>query len=742
MRPRSIFLILLLYFLLAWIWSARSFSGAAIIDHGLLWSAAGVGAVLALVIGYWCFIWIRQWAVRRANRPRKTVDKAPEAEPADHAALRRLMAEATARLRASPDYGMGRPVRLYDLPVTLLAGPPGAGKTSTLLNSGVEPHLLAGQTFTDAGVAPTQVANFFISKQGLFIEIAGRIWNGGLEPWRAFLGCLLPVNTQPWWKRLLADRQDPQPRLRAVVLFEELPGGKSKTGVDETGKMGREAHDRLQTLSEVFGVVAPVYVVFTHTDGVPYFGDFFGRLQDVDTGQALGIWTGAFENGREAPTADAETKRLTKAFGVVGFRLSDRRVAVLVRESDPSRKPGAYEFPREFRRLRGLVVQFLASACKPDPLRMTHALRGFYFSGTRQVEAAALLPQTNPGGTAGSSLGATQVLGGQPAGATQIFRPGATEIFRPDDPRQKQQVGAATLRPQWLFVKELFQSIIPGERAIAAAAPRRESRLERYHQAILAGTATICAVLLLIWLQSWWLNRTLLADVAEAMRNVATAGREPAQPLSADSLNRLEAMRKQLELLERSPGLSMRWGLYAGNRVRPQARMRYFKKFDELILDDLNLRLAGYLGKLPPQPSPTDPVNPAYDYLETHLAVTGGSCQADRERVARVLKEEAAAAGLAGEPSSQVVLDRQIDFFAAALARHEVPVHVAEDIPARDNARAYLKSVMNPERVYCGIIADANQTFQPVLYSAFRPEYGKAVLIAPRDKAQAGPCPG
>lgn len=742
MRPRNLLLILLLYFLLVWIWSARSYTGGAIVDHGLLWSAIGVGAVLALVIGTWCFSWLRQWWVRRAARPIMATAKVPEAEPADHATLRQLMAEADARLRASPEYGMRRNVRLYDLPITLVVGPPGVGKTGTLLNSGVEPHLLAGQTFTDAGIAPTQVANFFVTKQGLLIEICGRIWRGDVERWRAFLRCFLPVNDQPWWKRLLADRPDPLPRLRAVALFEELPGAVSKAGVDEVGKLGREAQERLQTLSEVFGVVAPVYVIFTNTDAVPYFADFFGRLPDADTAQALGVWTGAFENGREAPTADAETKRLTKAFGAVGFRLADRRVAVLVRESDPARKPGVYEFPREFRRLRSLVVQFLASACKPDPLKVTHVLRGFYFSGTRQVEAAALLPQTNPGGATGASMGVTEVLGRRQAGATQIFRPEATQIFRPDDPQQKERPGATTLRPQWLFVKELLQSIIPGERAIAAAAPRRESRWERYHQAILAGTAAVCVVLLMIWLQSWWLNRSLLSDLHTAMRDAATIGPEAGRPLSAGSLNRLEAMRKQLERLEKPPSMAMRWGLYAGYRVRPDARMMYYRKFDDLILNDLNSRLGGHLGRLPGTPSPADPASPAYDYLATHVAITGASCQPAADEVARVLKEEAASAGLAGDPSSQVLVDRQIDFFAPALARRDVPVHVAEDVPARDHARAYLKNVMNPERVYCSIIAEANDKFRPVLFSAVSPEFGKALQILPREKeARVSRCP-
>src|SRR5207302_803220 len=62
-----------------------------------------------------------------------------------------------------------------------------------------------------------------------------------------------------------------------------------------------------------------------------------------------------------------------------------QRLRLLPRESEPTRIPGAYEFPREFRKVRNMLVQFLVDIGRPSQLRASPFLRGFYFSGVRAV---------------------------------------------------------------------------------------------------------------------------------------------------------------------------------------------------------------------------------------------------------------------------------------------------------------------------------------------------------------------
>ena len=65
--------------------------------------------------------------------------------------------------------------------------------------------------------------------------------------------------------------------------------------------------------------------------------------------------------------------------------MCDLRPEYLARETRPQKLPGIYEFPREFRKLRRAMVQFLVDLCRPSQLTVGPFLRGFYFSGVRPL---------------------------------------------------------------------------------------------------------------------------------------------------------------------------------------------------------------------------------------------------------------------------------------------------------------------------------------------------------------------
>ena len=126
---------------------------------------------------------------------------------------------------------------------------------------------------------------------------------------------------------------------------------------------------------------------------------------------------------------------------------------MLPRENDPQKVPGAYEFPREFRKLRSTLVQFLVDVCRPSQLRASPFLRGFYFSGVRPVmvqdtavaEAQRPATQRSPFEAAGS--------------ATGIFRAG---IPTAPPPMAAAPLGGGGARkvPQWVFLSHLFNDVI------------------------------------------------------------------------------------------------------------------------------------------------------------------------------------------------------------------------------------------------------------------------------------------
>src|SRR6185436_21034886 len=94
-------------------------------------------------------------------------------------------------------------------------------------------------------------------------------------------------------------------------------------------------------------------------------------------------------------------------------------------------RPQIYEFPREFKRIRSPLVEFLNALSRPDPLRPGPLLRGYYLTGVREVEVAAMV---DPGATRPEWAPANLA-----SDATQMFRGDATQIFRAGDAGKAQQ---------------------------------------------------------------------------------------------------------------------------------------------------------------------------------------------------------------------------------------------------------------------------------------------------------------
>ena len=163
----------------------------------------------------------------------------------------------------------------------------------------------------------------------------------------------------------------------------------------------------------------------------------------------LGI-TLPMHNVQAGVYAEEETRRLVAAFDSLFYSLADKRLHFLPRESDPQKVPGAYEFPREFRKLRNAVVQFLVDVGRPSQLRTSPFLRGFYFTGVRPVTV-----QDTPLPTAPPSSRQKAQASGHATGMFQAMRPGAAAQPVP----QPQYTGSKRV-PQWVFVSRLFNQVI------------------------------------------------------------------------------------------------------------------------------------------------------------------------------------------------------------------------------------------------------------------------------------------
>ncbi len=718
-------LIFVLFLCLCLIWAVAVYehlnSGQEIVNHGLLWTILLLAGALLIVVGSRVFSWFRGWRAKASQRPTAPAKPAPAVHE-DDAALAGLIAEANAALAKAPNYvAVSGKSPLSQFRLYLLIGPESAGKTGTFLNSGVEPQLLAGQP------GATRLCNLWLAKNAVFAEFSGRVFGGDSERWKSLLTILRGTRSMSFWQSLWRD-PEPGMQLSGVVGFTDVRDLTSAAADPQRFERGnRDWQERLRTIGLVFGADFPVYQVFTKCDKLPFFTDYFGRLPESEVNQILGCSLPLRKpaaNPGEAFT-EAEAKRLGDAFRPLYQSLAERRLSCLAHEPNPARKPGIYEFPRELKRIRQPLVQFLIDVFKPNQLQCTPILRGFYLTGIQEVEAAAAKTagEDGPWSIAPTSLD-----------ATHLFRNGdATQIFKQDESGPGSPVrGRTGLKTRWIFASDLFHQIVLADRMPVQAALPADSRLAHYRRGLLGATCGACVLLCLAFVNSWANNRSLLNDVAEAAGAVS---QKPAALASLPDLRSLENLRQQVERLQSGAGLSYRWGLYTGNSIRDGATKAYFVRFQQALLGPLNEVMLNRLKGLPVSPSATDPYEPAYGYLKTHLMISSGACKLDPAFVSRTLKQVRAQLPPDAGPDWQDLANRQIDFYTAALAGGN-PCPLKEDAEARDRARRYLEGIKGIEPMYRSILAEADKAIQKPQQLADLAQNYKVVLSS---KAEISP---
>ena len=202
---------------------------------------------------------------------------------------------------------------LYSRPWYVIIGPPGAGKTTAIVNSGLR-FPFSEQNLK--GVGGTRNLDFWFADEAVLVDTAGRyttqdsdraIDAGG---WKSFLG-------------LLKKYRGLQPINGVIVSI----------GVDELVRSDRARIDdhaaairrRLLELRQSLEVEAPVYLMVTKADLLAGFTEYFADLDFEGRRAVLGA-TLPFKQGR------ASADDLAKAFDRMAQSVTDRQAKRLYEE--------------------------------------------------------------------------------------------------------------------------------------------------------------------------------------------------------------------------------------------------------------------------------------------------------------------------------------------------------------------------------------------------------------------------
>jgi type VI secretion system protein ImpL len=673
-------LVLIVYLVLVWL------LGMWLPVHGSdVWILRGVLALLGLIAGA-----VVLWYLQKAKKAKEASGEgASQAGAADD--LDTLVREAIRRLKHST---LGRGTNLGSLPLVFVMGDPGSTKTTVLIHSALDPELLAGQVYRDSDVLPTSAANIWYTREAIFVDPAGSLM-GEADRWRRLVRLLQPGRfSAAIGKRAQAPRA-------AVVCFDcetFLQPGASEATVSAA----RRLSVRLQEVSQLLGISFPVYVLFTKMDRISFFADFVRGMSKDEVSEVLGA-TLPLRSLSAGVYADEETRRLTKAFDEIFYSLAERRILLLPRENEGDKLPGIYEFPRELRKLRTLLVQFLVDMARPSHLGTNPFLRGFYFTGVRPVvmEDVVVAPVA-PQEAADAGYG---------SGATQIFSRVGSQAPPPPGARS----GGSRRVPQWVFLTSLFNDVLVKDR-VALATSGSSSRVNLLRRIALGAALFIALICLTGFVVSFFRNRALETRVREAVADLSTLQTANNQPAGIGDLTKLDNLRSELvdlsDYQENGAPLSLRWGLYEGDQILPDARRVYFERFRRLLFAETQKRVTDNLDALAGKSAanaPNDSYQKSYDELKEYLITTepADHDKSTKEFLTPVLMTHWVA-------DRDIDKDRrdlaalQFDFFATQLAK-ENPFPTGNSKPLIEQARAYLKQFAGIDRYYAQLLSKAAQ---------------------------------
>ena len=645
----------------------RVAAGALDLGGWQWWALQAVFWVLGLLLA-----WITHLFLRGRSRSGPLEESVPAA-----ADLQATWAETERRLASAQGL---ETQRIGRLPLLLVVGPPNAAKTTSVLQSGLSPELLAGAAMEGDAVAPTRGLTTWFGGGWLVAEAAPDVFEDG-ERWGWTTRAARPDRLAA---ALAGARQAP----RAVLLC--FPCSQLADSGGGIRTLAQTFRTRLTELANTLGVQIPVYVLFTKLDQVSNFTDFTRHLGTDEARDILGatLPRGSARSG--GPYDQTEAQIVGRAFDSIVHGLALRRTQLLLREPTPEIRVGGYEFPREFSKLRAALTDFIVELGRPSQVGLGAFVRGFYFTGVRPVVVDSGPSVRNPAASAPRPA----------AGATMVFDPHAGAPVAPSS-------GGSRRVPQWTFLPSLLTNVLFQDRA-ALTVTESGSRVSGLRRALLGTAIGLALALSTLFTVSFFSNRGLENRASRLVAAARVNAPDGAQ-LDVQSLAALDSLGEVLHTLRRyqdaGPPVRFRWGLYSGDDLMEPVRRTYFDRFASLMGIDA---LAALRSRLQVAVREQDPVHrqTTYDALKAYLMT---HAEVERASESFLPEELLQHWGLTRELSPEVtaLAETQFATYARELPRGE-PLSVQPDSGLVELVRAYLADAAAEDRIYQAITASVD----------------------------------
>lgn len=398
---------------------------------------------------------------------------APGQNTEEVAILRERFTQALGALKKLKFQGKYGKKVVYELPWYMIIGPPGSGKTTALVNSGLNFPLAekVGKTAL-RGIGGTRNCDWWFTNEAVLIDTAGRYTTQDSHR----------VTDSAAWKGFidLLKKYRPRRPINGVIIAISIQDILTQSEEERTTH-ARTIRQRVDELMEELGVRFPIYFVLTKADLISGFSEFFEDLGKSEREQVWGVTFNELTSA--APSVDIDW--FAEEYNALISRLNDRMLSRVHQERDANRRGAIENFPQQMECLKPLLISFLKQTFAANRYHYQPFLRGVYItSGTQD-------------GTSIDRMMSAMVanLGLQ-----------RTVALLPSDQGKS------------YFIQKLFYEIIFPEAELVGTNKRIEKItkwLQRTGYATLTIVVVVCAA---VWTTSVTSNKLLLSDVEKKIK--------------------------------------------------------------------------------------------------------------------------------------------------------------------------------------------------------------------------------
>jgi type VI secretion system protein ImpL len=551
--------------------------------------ALAIGIIVLLVVARALY---KRWKVRRASQfltdgliksPKKD---AKAVESAEQLQLQERFTEAVNALKKMRRHAAGKKPGitdwlsissgnyLYDLPWYMFIGPPGSGKTTALVNSGL-PFPLAEKFGKGAikGIGGTRNCDWWFTEDAVLIDTAGRYTTQDSSA----------ADDKGAWDGFLALLKKARPRrpLNGIFLSVSVADLLQK-GSSERQLLAEAIRARLSEIDQVFSIRIPVYVVVTKADLLHGFSDYFA---DLGKEQRAQVW-GFTLPGDTRADRDTLKPLLDSQLSLLGNRIGQGVVARMQQETDSLKRAAIFGFPAQFAALCPALTEVLENIFVGTKFSQPPFVRGIYFTSATQ--------EGSPIDRVVASLSRTFSL-------------------------SRQTLPAQSSSGRSYFLTTLLKDLVFKEQSLATGNIVWERKQTLMRRVGAGALATLSLGLLSAWGVSAYRNVSYLQTIEAGIAPIKTQ----LQNLTPGNVGLLEAS-PVINLIGSSwttdtvtsnaSPMSLGWGLFQGDKVQAAAQAAYVRSLNEALVPSITRRIEDQL-----RSAQKDNLEFSYEALKAYL---------------------------------------------------------------------------------------------------------------------------